>query len=121
MASIPNAGKAVRVPKRTRVLMTAVLFTPDGVQNVRVQDLSARGARLLTDGQVRDGCDALFKRGQLFVAARISWSAKSSAGLIFYRELSELELDNAFNSSGAPFCSTIRSTAEPASPLLPAA
>jgi hypothetical protein len=92
--------------------MTAVLFAPDGAQNVRVQDLSARGARLLTNGEIRDGCDAVFKRGELFVAARIVWSAKGSAGLIFYRELSELELDGAFNSSGATLCSTSRSNGE---------
>jgi hypothetical protein len=92
--------------------MTAVLFTPDGAQNVRVQDLSAGGARLLTNAVVRDGCDAVFKRGELFAAARIAWSAKGSAGLTFYRELSELELDGAFNSSGGTLCSTSRSNGE---------
>ena len=93
--------------------MTAVLFTPEGVQNVRVLDLSTRGACLLTDGQVRDGCDALFKRGELFAAAHIAWSGKATAGLVFYRELSELELDDAFNSTGATLCSTNRSNDEP--------
>ncbi|HEY1215298.1 MAG TPA: PilZ domain-containing protein [Bryobacteraceae bacterium] len=90
-------GEGARLPHRTRVLMTAILFTPSGAQKVRIQDLSARGAKVLTDGHIVDGCDALFKRGVLFAAARIVWSRDGKAGLSFYRELSQVELESAFN------------------------
>lgn len=100
-----------RTPRRSRVLMTAVLYTPDGARNVRVQDLSAKGARILCDGPVADGCDALFKRGGVFAAARVVWASAGKAGLSFYRELSGPELDSAFNSVVAGACATTRSEA----------
>jgi len=93
-----------RTPARTSVLMTAVLFTCEGAQNIRIRDLSAKGARILVDGPIRDGCDAILKRGAVFVAGRIVWSAPGKVGIAFYRELSSLELESAFNgqSRGSP-------------------
>jgi hypothetical protein len=84
--------------------MTAVLFTCEGAQNIRIRDLSAKGARILVDGPIRDGCDAILKRGAVFVAGRIVWSAPGKVGIAFYRELSSLELESAFNgqSRGSP-------------------
>lgn len=92
-----HASTSDRTPTRTRVLMTAVLFTRDGAENVRIQDLSPKGARILVDRPLRDSCDAIFKRGAVFVAGRIVWSAPGKAGIAFYRELSEMELESAFN------------------------
>ena len=94
-----SSSPAQRKPPRTRVLMTAVLFTRDGAQRVRVQDLSAEGARLLTEAAVSEAEDAIFRRGGLFAAGRIAWSAPGRAGLSFYRGLSEAELESAFNSA----------------------
>lgn len=88
---------ADRSPKRTRVLFEAVLLTPEGAQKVRIRDLSASGAKVLTEANVRAACDGLFKRGGLFAAARILWSRDQQLGLRFYRELSPEELESAFN------------------------
>jgi len=104
MAGSKNSPVSDRVGARTSVLMTAILFTREGAQNVRVKDLSAQGARILADAPLRDGCDAIFKRGAVFVAGRIAWSAPGNAGVRFYRDLSAPELESAFNaqSRGSP-------------------
>jgi len=98
------AMKPDRSSKRPRVLFEAVLLTPEGARQVRVRDLSQSGAQLLTDGLVKGECDALFKRGELFAAARILWSDDRQLGLRFYRQLSTEELASAFNGArGAHF------------------
>lgn len=104
MAASTHSSVSGRTPARTSVLMTAVLFTREGAQNIRVRDLSAKGARILIEGPMRDGCDAILKRGAVFVAGRIVWSAPGKVGIAFYRELSSLELESAFNgqSRGSP-------------------
>jgi hypothetical protein len=104
MAVSRNSSMNSRVPARTSVLMTAVLFTREGVQNIRVKDLSPQGARIFVDSPLRDGCDAVFKRGGVFVAGQVAWSAPGKAGIRFYRELSASELESAFNaqSRGSP-------------------
>jgi hypothetical protein len=43
--------------------------------------------------------DAVFKRGALFVAAKIVWSTELEAGLRFSRELGSEEFDVAFGSA----------------------
>jgi hypothetical protein len=58
----------------------------------------------------------VFKRGGVFAAARIAWLADGKAGLSFYRELSESELDSAFNSVAADSCPTTRSNHDHAEP-----
>lgn len=97
MADCHHPSNLDRVPRRTRVLMTATLLTPDGAQKVRVRDLSSRGARVLIEQPISDGSDALFKRGQVFAAASIVWSSRVEAGISFYRQLSSIELESAFN------------------------
>jgi len=108
MGAPSNSSASDRVPARTSVLMTGVLFTREGAQNIRVKDLSAQGARILAEAPLRDGCDAIFKRGAVFVAGRIAWSAPGKAGIRFYRELSPAELDSAFNgqSRGSPMATS---------------
>jgi len=78
---------------RQRVLMTATLFTPEGVQRVRVRDMSANGARILTQQPLSGAFDAIFKRGSVFAAARVVWSNGREAGLKFYRELATSEIE----------------------------
>lgn len=112
-----SSRPAERKPPRTRVLMTAVLFTRDGAQRVRVQDLSAEGARLLTETAVNEAQDAIFRRGGLFAAGRIVWSAPGRVGLSFYRGLSAAELESAFNSAGGRSADAAREITGRAAPF----
>ena len=94
MASAAQLLEAQRTAKRTRVLLTGTLFTPDGVQRVLIRDISRGGALLAVESEVAANCDAIFKRGTLFAAARVAWSSEQEAGLRFYRELTPVEVDS---------------------------
>ncbi len=88
----PTETVANRAQKRKRVLMTVILFTPDGALKVRLRDLSSTGAHVVADIRMLSDCDALLKKGPLFVAARVVWTKDKEAGLKFYRELSDKEI-----------------------------
>ncbi len=77
--------------------MTGILFTPDGALRVRLRDLSSTGADVLAETPMLSNCDALFRKGQVFVATRVMWSKDKEAGLRFYRELSVEELAAIFH------------------------
>jgi hypothetical protein len=87
-----------RAKTRTRVLMTATVTTPTGTHKVLVRDISREGAQIYADKSVSVGHDACFRRGPIFVAARIAWCRNGIAGLKFYRELTTSERDAAFHS-----------------------
>lgn len=76
----------LRRSNRRRVLMRATLVAADGVQSARVRDLTSGGAGIVCDCPPPEGSDVILKRGDLFVAARVVWVDKNSAGLEFYRE-----------------------------------
>lgn len=80
----------------TRVFLGGTLFTPDGAQRVLIRDVSRTGAQVSGDAAIPPICDAVFKRGSLFVAARVIRSRGLEAGIRFYRELSSAELDSIF-------------------------
>lgn len=82
-----------RTALRRRVVLTAVLMTPTGVHNVRVRDISTEGARLHGSSKIPINCDAVLKRGELFVAARVVWADGWQCGLHFYQALTPDELD----------------------------
>lgn len=86
-----------RAEKRTKVLMIGTLLTPEGAQKVKIRDISSTGAHLSSTGRITDGCDALFKRGSLFAAARVAWSRNDQAGIEFYRDLSPTEVASTFH------------------------
>ena len=88
----------LRQPSRTRVLLAGTLFAPDMAHRVKIRDVSAGGAQLVSDDAVQSGCDAVFRRGSLFVACRIVWATGRHAGVSFYRELSQEELASVFKS-----------------------
>lgn len=85
--------KASRSGKRARVLMVGSLMTPDGAKRVTIRDISRTGAQVASDEAIPADCDVLFKRGTLFAAAHVAWVNKGEAGLKFYREISEQEID----------------------------
>ena len=82
-----------RGSKRARVLMTGILTTPAGQKRIRIKNISRTGAQVASDEKIPADCDVLFKRGNLFAAARVAWVAKGEAGIRFYRELSPEEID----------------------------
>lgn len=96
MASAIRPSGCDRTKKRSRVLMVGTLFTPDGAQKVRVRDISATGAQIVAESSVTQDCDAIFKRGAIFAAARVAWSKGRWAGLTFYRELPAADVRSGF-------------------------
>lgn len=97
MPDVAKPQTLPRTPERTRVLMTGTLFTPAGAHRVLIRDLSRGGAQVYAEDAIPADCDAVFKRGSIFVAARVAWSTAREAGLQFYRELSPSEVDSAFH------------------------
>ncbi len=93
----PIMSLTPREGKRKSVLMTGILFTPDGALRVRLRDLSSTGVRVFAESKMLSDCDALFRKGPLYVAARVVWSRDKEAGLRFYRELSAEELASVFH------------------------
>lgn len=87
-----TAVSVQRIPRRAHVLMTGTLFTHDGARKVLIRDLSNVGALVSADTKIPYDCDAIFKKGSVFAAARVAWSDGGKAGLHFYRELSDKDL-----------------------------
>ncbi len=87
-----------RTKARTRVLMTATIISAEGTHRVVVRDVSRNGAQIYAENIISEDQDACFKKGSLFVPARIAWCRNGVAGLQFYRELSASEIANAFHS-----------------------
>jgi len=86
---------------RSRVLMTATLMTPDGAVSVRIRDISVAGAQIWAESPVPTDCDAILKRGSFFAAARVVRDGERTAGLQFYRRLSDQEFASAFQRNPA--------------------
>jgi hypothetical protein len=91
------ASRVLRSVDRKRVLMKASLVNADGTHDVRVYDLTVSGARIACDRILPVDEDVIFKRGKLFVAARVAWSNRSGAGLEFYRDVPPSELAATFH------------------------
>lgn len=77
--------------------MTATLMTPSGAVSVRIRDISVAGAQVWAETPIARDCDAILKRGGFFVAARVVRSGERTAGLQFYRRLSDEEFASAFH------------------------
>jgi len=84
---------------RSHVLMTATLMTPHGALSVRIRDISVAGAQIWAESGIPSDCDAILKRGPFFAAARVIRTGDRTAGLQFYRLLSDEEFGFAFRSS----------------------
>lgn len=90
-------ARVLRSVDRKRVLMKASLINADGSHDVRVYDLTVSGARIACERVIPPDEDVIFKRGKLFVAARVAWSNRGGAGLEFYREVPASELAATFH------------------------
>jgi hypothetical protein len=77
----PAAGK--RQAKRNRVLLAARVSCGSMDLDVRLRDLSQKGALIEGEAVPPAGAEVLFSRGSMSVPARVAWSAANRAGLEF--------------------------------------
>ena len=77
---------------RKHVLLSAIVISPDGAQAARIRDLSSSGVHIFCERPPTIDSDVIFKRGDVFAAARVAWSDKAEAGLEFYRELDPAQM-----------------------------
>lgn len=94
-------ARSDRTFPRSHVLMAATLMTPHGAVSVRIRDISVAGAQIWAETPIESDCDAILKRGGFFVAARVVRSGERTAGLQFYRRLSDEEYASAFHRNGS--------------------
>jgi hypothetical protein len=80
-------ARDLRRSKRKAVLMRATLIGTDGVQTVRLKDITSDGAGICCEAPLSAGSDVIIRRDDLFIAARVVWAEGNSAGLEFYRPL----------------------------------
>ena len=83
----PAAGK--RSAKRNRVLLAARVTCGPVELDVRLRDLSRKGALVEGDSVPPAGREVTFTRGSLSVPARVAWSAARRAGLEFAYPIDE--------------------------------
>jgi hypothetical protein len=76
--------------------MTGTLVTPAGNVAVRIHDISPTGALVSTDGKMMPEYEVFLKKLPIWAAAWVAWVEEKSAGLRFYRELSQAEVDSIF-------------------------
>jgi hypothetical protein len=84
--TIPVAPEDLRQGARKRVLMNATIIGPEGRHQARVVDLTVSGVQILCNHRLEKDWDVIFKRGDMFVAARVAWATRTGAGLEFYRK-----------------------------------
>jgi hypothetical protein len=95
MATAALPATQPRKDQRTRVLMRGTIFSPDGAVVVKIREISQVGAHVCGEDPLPAECDVIFKRGTIFVAAHIRWSDRTGAGIEFYRNLTDEELQSA--------------------------
>ena len=77
---------------RKHVLLSAIVISPEGAQAARIRDLSSSGVHVFCNRPPTIDSDVIFKRGDVFAAARVAWSDKDEAGLEFYRQVDPARL-----------------------------
>jgi PilZ domain len=86
------AQSGSRKGDRKHVLLSATVISADGPHEVRMRDLSPTGVQIACDGALVEHSDVIFRRGAIFVAARVAWTDTGKAGLEFYRQLDGVDL-----------------------------
>lgn len=104
-------GAGNRREKRARVLLAAKIRTNFGEEDVRLRDLSRKGALIECDTPPAPGTELVFARGDTVVPARVAWSGGRRAGLEFHDMIDESEV---LAHTGRP------AAASPATPSAPA-
>ncbi|MEA3039867.1 MAG: hypothetical protein QOE79_2380 [Sphingomonadales bacterium] len=86
----PAAGK--RSTKRNRVLLAARLRAGYAEYEVRLRDLSQKGALVEGERVPEPGTEVVFSRGSISVPARVAWAGAHRAGLEFAYTIDEGEV-----------------------------
>jgi len=81
-----------RSVKRARVLLAAKIRTPAGDVDVRLKDLSQKGALIELNDRLTSGDEVVFSRGATIVPARVAWTGGNRAGLEFLEMIDESEV-----------------------------
>lgn len=95
-----DAGQ--RREKRARVLLTAKIRTAFGEEDVRLRDLSRKGALIECANPPPRDSELLFSRGSTVVQARVAWTAGTRCGLEFVAMIDEAEVLAHVGRPGAP-------------------
>ena len=86
----PVAGK--RRAKRARVLLAAKLWVGSSEIDVRLRDLSQKGALVECQNLPPVGSEVVFSRGSIRVPARVAWAGEGRVGLEFAYMIDESEV-----------------------------
>lgn len=86
----PITGK--RSAKRARVLIAAKIETSAGEIEVRLRDLSRKGALIECDVPPTVGSEVMFLRASTIVPARVAWTGGKRVGLEFHYMIDESEV-----------------------------
>ena len=78
--------------RRAHVFMSGMLSTPIGPISVVIRDVSKRGALVVGDNNIPDGCSVCLLRAGSEVHAQVMWAKGKAAGLSFDRPLTATEL-----------------------------
>lgn len=81
-----------RGAKRARVLLAARLRTTGGEIDVRLRDLSCKGALLESSCPLAVGDSVVFARNQTVVPARVAWISGNRVGIEFENPIEESEV-----------------------------
>lgn len=81
-----------RRSKRSLVLLAAKVRTPSGAINVRLRNLSQKGALLEADRLPEEGAEVTFERGDTVVPARVAWVDEGRFGIEFLQRIEESEV-----------------------------
>jgi hypothetical protein len=81
-----------RSAKRARVLLAAKLKTGVGEIDVRLRDLSQKGALIECSAVPPVGSEVVFTRGSTTVPARVAWAGEGRVGLEFAYMIDEQEV-----------------------------
>jgi len=93
--SMHEKPEIARRGRRAQVYMSGELSTPTGETKVRIRDISANGAHVVSDQPLCSDSRVYLKRGALCAAAHVAWVNGNEAGLRFERALSPLELKHS--------------------------
>jgi hypothetical protein len=81
-----------RRSKRSLVLLAAKVRTKNGDVEVRLRNLSQKGALLEADLPPKVGTDLVFERGETVVKARVAWVSDHRFGIEFDEPIEESEV-----------------------------
>ena len=89
---VDGAVSGKRSTKRARVLISAKIDAGAGEMEVRLRDLSRKGALIECDFPPEVGSEVTFLRGSTIVPARVAWAAGKRVGLEFNYMIDEHEM-----------------------------